>query len=133
MYKRQHVGEPLTSVAEAPEGNQVAIDGTTVTFSADTPVGAKYVAYYIETLDSVKTIEINSDNFPESFRIVADALIREKETGKDDFIQIEYVNARPQSNFTITMSTTDPTTLEVTFDLFPNKDKNIAVYKIIED
>lgn len=129
----EHVGEPLTEVEADPTASQYMVDGSEVTFATDTVIGSKYAVYYIVLDADVKTIVIASDKFPKSYRIVADALIREKETGKDEFVQIEYPNARPQSNFTITMSATEPTNLSITFDLFPNKDKEMAVYKIITD
>lgn len=127
----EHIGETLAIVASAPVANQVAITGNELTFATDAIEGTAYAVFYMVTDSDAKVITISSDKFPKSFRVVADALIREKETGTDSFIQIEYPNARPQSNFTITMSATEPTNLSVTFDLFPNKDKAIAEYKII--
>lgn len=144
-----HTGEPLTEyqvtyTVDPDTGDQVQnpieiganeflAEGNEITFGADVPEGTAFAVYYLVLDSDVRTIEISSDKFPKNYRIIADALIRERETGKDEFVQIEYPNAKPQSNFTITMSANEATTLSVTFDLFPNKDKAIATYKIIAD
>lgn len=127
----EHIGAPLEIITEekSPTTSQAKIKGSEITFASDA-VGT-YAVYYLVLDSAAKTISISADKFPKAFRVVADALIREKETGSDEFVQIEYPNARPQSNFTITMSATEPTNLSVTFDLFPNKDKEIATYRII--
>lgn len=133
----EHIDEPLTEVPfEASPTtplatNQFMVEGGEVTFATDAVEGSAFAVYYLVLDSAVKKITISADKFPKAFKVIADALIREKETGKDEFVQIEYPNARPQSNFTVTMSATEPTNLSVTFDLFPNKDKNIAEYKII--
>lgn len=135
----EHIGDPLvsvvvdgTTVTEIGAG-QFTANGSEITFASDAIEGTPYAVYYLVQESDAKTFTISADKFPKSFKIVADAMIREKETGKDEFVQITYPNARPQSNFTITMSATEPTNLQVTFDLFPNKDKEIATYVIIED
>jgi hypothetical protein len=133
----EHIGEPLQEVTvdgtdvTAVETGQFEINGSEITFASDAVEGTAFAVYFLVLDTEVKTMTISADKFPKAFRVVADALIREKETGRDEFVQIEYPNARPQSNFTITMSATEPTNLAVTFDLFPNKDKAIAEYKII--
>jgi hypothetical protein len=130
----EHIGEPLDEVAGTSTtvgANQFKVAGAEITFATDAVEGESYAVYYLVLDSQAKTITISADKFPKNFKIIADALIREKETGKDEFVQIEYVNAKPQSNFTITMSATEPTNLAVTFDLFPNKDKEIAIYKVL--
>lgn len=129
----EHIGEPLAEVtgAEVPTGDQFKVASGEITFATDAVEGTAFAVYYLVLDTDVKTLTISADKFPKAYRVVADALIREKNTGKDEFVQIEYPNARPQGNFTITMSTSEPTNLAVTFDLFPNKDKAIAEYKII--
>lgn len=127
----EHIGEPLEEVPSAPTASQFSVTSGEITFATDAVEGTAYAVYYLVLDSNARTMTISADKFPKSFRVVADALIRERETGKDEFVQIEYPNARPQSNFTITMSATEPTNLSVTFDLFPNKNKAIAEYKII--
>lgn len=129
----EHIGDPLEEVSATPTGKQFTITGSSITFATDAVEGDTYAVYYLVLDSQAKTIEISADKFPKSYEIVADALIREKESGADSFVQIHYPSARPQSNFTVTMSATEPTTLSVTFDLFPDKNKNLATYKIIEE
>ncbi|KDN91244.1 hypothetical protein JR311_19945 (plasmid) [Bacillus velezensis] len=135
----EHIGDPLVKVVVDGENvtevgtGQFTQTGNEITFSTDAVEGTAYAVYYLVLDSDAKVIKISADKFPKTYHIIADVLIREKETGKDEFAQIEYPNARPQSNFTITMSATEPTNLSVTFDLFPNKDKDIAIYKIIGD
>ncbi|MEX3625187.1 hypothetical protein [Viridibacillus arvi] len=129
----EHVGEPLVEAEETPTANQFMVEGNEITFATDAVEGDLYAVYFLVLDSQVKTIEIRADKFPKTFEVIADALIREKESGKDEFVQIHYPNARPQSNFTVTMSATEPTNLQVTFDLFPDKNKNLATYKVISE
>lgn len=103
-----------------------------VRFNEHTRVGDQYAIYFMEEAQEVRTISIDSDKFPDSYEIFGNALVREQETGQDQFLQIHYKNARPQSNFTLTQSASEPTTLSATFDLFPNKSNNLAEYKLIK-
>lgn len=114
-----HKGEPVNPT----------LAGQELTFLAE----GNYAVYYVTDVPDAKSFSIDSDKFPKAFKVTADALIRCKETGADEFVQITYPNARPQGNFTITMSATEATKLEVTFDLFPNAEKQMAEYVIIED
>lgn len=120
----------LSTTGQATPAYEVT--GTTVKFNENTKIGDKYAIYYEERAKDVRTISIDADKFPDSFEIYADALVREQETGKDEFVQIHYKNARPQSNFTLTQSATEPTSLSVTFDLFPGTDGNLAEYKLVK-
>ena len=107
-------------------------DGGKVQFNDKAVVGDKYAIYYLETIDNTRTITISSKKFPDSYEIYADARIREQETGNDEFVQIHYKNARPQSNFTLTQSATEPTSLSVVFDLLPDREQNLAEMKIVD-
>lgn len=127
----EHIGEPLEEVSATVSPNQYKITGGTITFEATVTKGKAFAVYYLVEQTDVRTLTISSDKFPKSFRVIADALIREKETGNDEFVQIEYFNAKPQGNFTITMSASEPTTISATFELFPNKNKEMAEYRII--
>lgn len=133
--------EEAETQAEANEGtlNDMAVNmvtfevnGNIVTFNEKALAGEHYAIYYLEEVDNVRKITVSADKFPSSYEIFADALIREQETGNDEFVQFHYKNARPQSNFTITQSATEPTSLSVVFDLFPDKDKKLAEFKIID-
>ncbi|MFI8671831.1 hypothetical protein [Bacillus paranthracis] len=127
----EHIGAPLTEVPSAPTAKQFSITGGEVTFATDAVAGETYAIYYLVLDTKVKSFDISSDKFPKAFEVVADALIREKETATDEFVQIKFPIARPQSNFTVTMDTANPTKLNVTFDLFPDKNNVMATYNVI--
>lgn len=128
----EHIGEPLEEVAESPTGAQFAVTGSEVAFATDAVEGTAYAVYYVTKVQEAKKLTFSADKFPEVYEVTADALIRERETGRDDFVQIQYHKAQPQGNFTITMSATEPTNLSITFDLYPDANKAIADYAIVE-
>lgn len=104
--------------------------GKTVVLSDLSKIGDRYAVYFMEEVDNVRKLTISSDVFPGNYEIFADAIIRE-ENGKDELVQMHYFNAKPQSNFTLTQSSTDPTSLSIVFDLFPVKG-DLAEMKIIQ-
>lgn len=110
-----------TGEVEAPTAGAVTyslVDGV-VQFSEDAVIGDAYVVYYMEKVENVRTMEIDADKFADNYEIFATATMRERDTGVDELIQIHYYNAKPQSNFTLTQSATEPTSLNVVFDLLP--------------
>jgi hypothetical protein len=133
--KKTHDGEPLADYdgEEVPATGQVKVVSKDITFAADAITGDAYAVYYLVPATGVRVMEIKASKFPKAYEVVGDVQIRNQQTGEDEFVQIEYPNARPQANFTITMSATDPTSLEGTFDLFPDEDDNMAVYKFINE
>lgn len=106
--------------------------GGTLTFSEKAVIGDVYAVYYAEKISGARTITVASDVFPDSYEIYGDVLIRNDADGSDEFCQIHYKNARPQSNLSLTQSATEPTSLSITFDLTPDKDKQLAEYKFID-
>lgn len=131
----EHDGEALEHVATAVgvTAGQCHVAGNVITLASTVQDGESYAVYYLVETADVKVLTISADKFPKAYRVIADAIMREKETGKDEFVQIEYFNARPKSDFTITMSASEPTALSVTFDLFPNKDKAMAEYRVMAE
>ena len=109
-----------------------SVTGNDVQLNDKAVVGEAYAVYFLEQVSGVRTIKIAADKFPDAYEVYADAYIREAETGTDEFVQIAYHNARPQSNFTLTQDVNTPTALSVVFDLFPDKNKQLAEYKIVD-
>ncbi|UDM72739.1 fibronectin type III domain-containing protein [Vagococcus fluvialis] len=101
------------------EPTYTVVDGKVV-FSDAVSVGDRYAIYFMEMVDDVRTLTIGAETFPSNYEIFANATIRE-ENGSDEIVQIHYKNAKPQSNFTLTQSATEPTSLSIVFDLFPVK------------
>ena len=92
--------------------------------------GEKIVVYYMQSQASAKSFTIESDKFPENFEVYADTMIRNT-AGDDEFVQIHYLNVKPQSNFTITMDANNITTLSITFDVLKDSNSNdMAEYTI---
>lgn len=139
--RTQHVatGEAIEASAEntgelTPEATNIptfTFNGGAVEFSDKAIDGDHYAIYYTEEVASTRKITISADKFPDSYEVYADSILREVETGADEFMQIKYFNARPQSNFTLNQDVNTPTSLSVTFDLVPDKNRNLAEYVLI--
>lgn len=110
---------PLSSDAVAGEEEDITVTDSDVTIT-DGTVGTQYVAYYqFESDSNAEKISFKAKNFPKYCRIVGDTLIKNEATGVNEPFQMVAHKAKPQANFTLTMASEgDPTTLEMTFDLF---------------
>ena len=75
----------------------------------------------MKIVEDVKTLKIEANKFPGNYEIFAKTMIRVQETGEDEIAEFHYYNAKPQSNFTLTQSATEPTSLSIVFDLMPEK------------
>lgn len=126
--------DEMTEGTPATTPKTYSLTGKSVTLNATTcPQGTKMVVYYMYmTVETAKKLEFRFDKYPESFSIVADTMMREKFTGVDKFIQIHYPNCKPQSNFTITMDSSNPTNLQLKFDLAADENGDMATYTYIE-
>lgn len=108
-------------------GYTISTKEITVTNGAE---GDRIVAFYMESVTDAKSFTIEADKFPENFEIFADTMIR-KTDGEDEFVQIHYLNVKPQFAFTITMDASAITTLSVTFDLLKDTaSQNMAEYTV---
>lgn len=113
---------PLSSDAVAGEEEDITVTGSDVTITAGT-AGTQYVAYYqFESDSNAEKISFKAKNFPKYCRIVGDTLIKNETTGVNEPFQMVAHKASPQANFTLTMASEgDPTTLELVFDLFADR------------
>lgn len=116
---------PLSSDAVAGEEEDITVTGSDVTITAGT-AGTQYVAYYqFESDSNAEKISFKARNFPKYCRIVGDTLIKNEATGENEPFQMIAHKAKPQANFTLTMASEgDPTTLEMTFDLFASQEND---------
>lgn len=116
---------PLSSDAVAGEEEDITVTGSDVTITTGT-AGAQYVAYYqFQSDTTAEKISFKAKNFPKYCRIVGDTLIKNEVTGVNEPFQMVAHKAKPQANFTLTMASEgDPTTLEMTFDLFADASVN---------
>lgn len=123
----QTVGTPATTV------NTYSITAQELTFNATScPTGTKVVVYYAYTSEATsKKLTFSSVKFPENYTIVSDTMIRDLD-GIDKFVQLTYLNVKPQPNFTLTLSATDIATLEITFDVLKDSSSDdMATFTII--
>jgi len=116
---------PLSSDAVAGEEEDITVTDSDVTIT-DGIAGTQYVAYYQFQSDiNAEKISFKAKNFPKYCRIVGDTLIKNEATGENEPFQMVAHKAKPQANFTLTMASEgDPTTLEMTFDLFASQEND---------
>jgi len=123
----QTLGTPATTV------NTYSISAKEFTFNATScPQGTKVVVYYAYTSGvTSQKLTFSSVKFPENFIVVSDTMIRDLD-GIDKYVQLTYLNCKPQPNFTLTFSANDIATLEITFDVLKDSSSNdMATYTII--
>jgi|SRR5690606_17648563 len=113
---------PLSSDAISGEEETITVTGSDVTITTGV-AGAQYVAYYqFQSDTTAEKISFKAKNFPKYCRIVGDTLIKNEATGINEPFQMVAHKASPQANFTLTMASEgDPTTLELVFDLFADR------------
>lgn len=103
-----------------PNAGEITYTYTNGTIQFENAVaGDTYAIYFLEEVVTARTITVESEVFSSSYEIFAEAAVRDSETNRDTMIQIHYYNARPQPNFTLTQSATEPTALSIIFDLMP--------------
>jgi hypothetical protein len=96
---------------------EYSVSTKTVTFFAsELANGTQVVAYYKTNTDATaKTINISSDNFAGTFKVVLDVLVRDVVTELDFAAQIEIQKAKMEDNWSITMAPEgDPSTFNMT-------------------
>ena len=119
----------ITNGTELVVNTDYTISTNEITVTSE-EAGEKIVVYYMQSQTSAKSFTIESDKFPENFEVYADTMIRNT-AGDDEFVQIHYLNVKPQSNFTITMDANNITTLSITFDVLKDSNSNdMAEYTI---
>ena len=119
----------ITNGTELVVNTDYTISTNEITVTSEETI-EKIVVYYMQSQTSAKSFTIESDKFPENFEVYADTMIRNT-AGDDEFVQIHYLNVKPQSNFTITMDANNITTLSVTFDVLKDSNSNdMAEYTI---
>lgn len=105
------------------DGDEVTVtDVTGKVVTLDTADGNEVAVYYQYNTGStdVQKITFTSGDFPSYWEITGDTLFADELGGQLVPAQLIYYKAKPQTNFTLSMSPEgDPTTLEIVFDLFP--------------
>lgn len=128
---RDH-GQEYTKVASAPTANQFTVSSKDLTFNASENNKTVVVYYQYATPATAQTVSIKANKFPKAVKIAMDGIWRDLETETDKAVKINVFKAKAQPNFTLTMSSTDYTKLEITFDLFAVKDNTTGDFKYID-
>lgn len=128
----------LTNIQELTVGTPASTEDTYSISDKEITVntalnGKKIAVFYLEKKTGVQTLTIDADKYPENFEIVADTLIRSTD-GNDQFVQINYLNVKPKSQFTLTMDAANITTLSAEFDVLKDSaSSDMATYTIYQD
>jgi hypothetical protein len=98
--------------------------------------GDEVVAFYqYSSPTTAKKISIKANKFPKAVKIYGDGLWRDQETETDKVVKMTVFKAKPQANFTLTTSSSDATSLEITFDMYvqeaSNGDKKYIDYVVL--
>lgn len=129
VYKLEDDGVTNGDELKVTDGYTIADKKITV---VDGKEGDRIVAYYIESKADAKTLTINADKYPENFEIIGDTMMRATD-GADSFVQINYLNVKPKSQFTLTLDAGNITTLSVEFDILKDTaSSDMATYTIYE-
>lgn len=120
--ERDH-GEEMTST----------VTGSTLTLTTPPAVGEEIVVYYqYAAPTTAQKITISSNKFSKAVFISGLGLGRNAMDEQDYPVHVHAYKARVQPNYTVTMSATDPTVLELMFDLYEVKDTTTGEGKFID-
>ena len=117
-------GTEYTKVASAPTSTQFAWTSGSKDITFNTSENGKQVVvwYQYNTVSTAQKFTIKANKFPKMLTIFGEGLFRDQETDVDRAVRVNFFKAKPQQNVTLTMSSENTTTLEITFDLFAVKD-----------
>lgn len=103
------------------DGYQFATGAVTVAGTA-LVVGAQYIIFYTKEVTDATTVTFNSNDYPSTYRVVANTLVRNEKDGKDHAYQINIPKAKLLPGITITLDPENPSTF--TFNLDVLQDTN---------
>ena len=93
-------------------------------YAEPSTIGTQKVAVFYKTPiedDRAQKIQINSDTFPGTYRVVGDTYARNRSTGKDEFFQFIIHRAKVSPENTITLSAEgDPSTFNMSLKVLRN-------------
>ncbi len=119
FYKKEGIrdfGEPITGAT---------VTTTDVDFTGSTPSVSDgesvFAVYQFAAPAGAKEVKIKGNKFPKMVRMQGTGLARNQEDDKDYATHVKIYKAKPQLDMTFTMSGTEATNLEITFDLFAEK------------
>lgn len=120
-YTYEKTGSGTT---ESPYAYEITVGGTTA-------VGDKYVVFYTKKDALGKQITVESEKWPESYRVVMDTQIRDTD-GQDRYVQFEFYNLKPKSQLELTLSAEDVCTLSVEWDVLVNDENKYFTFRYLD-
>ena len=105
----------------ASNENEYSITGATVTLNATTAAeGTKFVvSYKYNTISTeTRTMTFTADKFPGYVTINGYGFVTDQVDGNDYAVVFECLKAKPKNNWTISLSSTEATVLNIEFDLY---------------
>lgn len=117
---------PNTKTPQANECSVVVENGEARLYvNKDTcPYGSEIRVHYThQSIKETQKIVFSADKFPKYVTLKGDTLFRNQVTTEDEVYNFIGYKCQFQGNFTLNMSATDPTVLELTVDLYAHKDK----------
>lgn len=120
---RDH-GTEFTKVGATPAVSQYTLTGASLGFNTSDNGKKIVVVYQYVTAATARKIAIKANKFPVAVKIVGEGLWRDQETDTDKVVAFTVHKAKAQPNFTLTTSASDPTTLDITFDMLGVKATN---------
>lgn len=89
------------------------------------PKGSEVRVHYThESVKETQKIVFSADKFPKFITLKGDALFRNQVTAEDEIYNFVGYKGQFQTNFTLNMSSSDPTVLELLVDLYAHKIKD---------
>lgn len=111
-------GEEYNPFVENEEGEAALAEATHI----------RFFWQEVATAEGTQATElvISPDNFPGTYRVVGDALIRSEKTGKDEAFQFVIGKAKMLSEVTLTMQAEgDPSTFNMTLNVLRDENNNM--------
>lgn len=123
-------GTELTvAEGETPADGEYAIDGANITVGGEAD---KVVVYFTKaSVANGKQITVESEKWPESYRVVMDTMIRDTD-GQDRYVQFEFYNLKPKSQLELTLSAEDVCTLSVEWDVLVNDENKYFTFRYLD-
>lgn len=122
----QTVGTPATTP------NTYSISTNAITLNATTwATDGKIVAYYlVDSEATAQTFKVTATDFPSGYTIVGDTKIKNN-SGVEQMVQFRMNNVKPKSNMTLSMNSSDVTTLTIEWDIFADTNNEMFTFKTL--
>jgi len=117
----------LDTADEGVAEGKYKISGKNITLNATTcPKGTLIAAYYMkDSLVTAERLAIKADEYPVSYTVIGDTMMKQKHTGVNEYIQFQCNNSKPLGQLTFTLEAGGVTNIVATFDLFGDASNNL--------